>query len=147
MGQVIYHGKDSLFQELQTGYPELLLLVTNGIRSSEGALRRACIECCQLYIHCSQGYQWLLNNKQATSFITFAILDQSNYVVAEACRLFSTLLTLHDRSLLHVMDPSSLIISILHPQCDEKQIISALDFCWEIVNIKAIEYMREKKLV
>ncbi|KAI9259964.1 hypothetical protein EDC94DRAFT_635351 [Helicostylum pulchrum] len=136
-----------MFQELQTSYPKLLLLVTSGIRSSEGALRRACIECCQLFIHCSQGYQWLLNNKQATSFITFAILDQSNYVVAEACRLFSTLLTLHDRSLLDVMDPSSLIISILHPQCDEKQIISALDFCWEIVNIKAVDYMREKKLL
>ncbi|KAI8077520.1 hypothetical protein BDF21DRAFT_439038 [Thamnidium elegans] len=120
--------------EKKTSYPKLLLLVTSGIRSSEGALRRACIEACQLFIHCSQGYQWLLNNKQATSFITFAILDQSNYVVAEACRLFSTLLTLNDQSLLDVMDPSSLIISILHPQCDEKQIISALDFCWEILH-------------
>lgn len=150
MGQVIYFGKTDMFKQLQDHYPKLLLLVTSGIRSSEGALRCACIEACKLFIQCPEGYAWLLNNKQATSFITFALLDQSNYVVAEACQLFSTLLKLNARSLLEAMDPSSLILSILHPDCDEKQIISALDFCWEIVNVKeqtALDYIREKKLV
>ncbi|KAI9365601.1 armadillo-type protein [Pilaira anomala] len=127
-----------MFKQLQDQYPKLLLLVTSGIRSSEGALRCACIEACKLFIHCPEGYAWLLHNKQATSFITFALLDQSNYVVAEACQLFSTLLKVNAHSLLEAMDPSSLILSILHPDCDEKQIISALDFCWEIVNLHPV---------
>jgi hypothetical protein len=150
MGQVILHGKSFMFQQLQADYPSLLVLVTSGIKSSEGALRRASIEACQLFIHCPDGYKWLLHNTQATSFIPFALLDQSNYVVAEACQLFATLLKLDAKELLDVMDPSSFIISILDPQCDEKQIISALEFCWAMVNIKqdnALDYIRSKKLV
>lgn len=139
-----------MFNQLLEQYPDLLHMVTSGITSSEGALRCSCIETCRLFIHCSEGYQWLLHNDQAISFITYALLDQSSYVVAEACQLFSTLLRLNAQDLLELMDPSTLIISILHLQSDQKQILSALDFCWAIVKIKeenAMIYIQTKKLV
>lgn len=125
-------------------------MISSGITSSEGALRCACIEACIQFIYCPEGSNWLLHNNHATSFITFALLDQSTYVVAQACQLFSTLLKLEQHDLLEIMDPSNLILSILHPQCDQKQIISALEFCWAVVNIKeasAMNYIRSKKLV
>jgi hypothetical protein len=150
IGQLIYHGKSTFFIQLQSHYPDLLSMISSGITSSEGALRCACIEACTLFIYCPEGHQWLLHNDHATSFITFALLDQSNYVVSQACQLFSTLLKLGATDLLSSMDPSTLILSILHPECDQKQIISALDFCWAVVNIKqesAMDYIRSKKLV
>ncbi|KAI7890041.1 armadillo-type protein [Mucor mucedo] len=149
LAQVIYYAP-FLFTDLQENYASLLTLITNGIKSSEGALRRASIEACRLFIHCPQGYKWLLHNTQATRVIPLALLDQSNYVVAEACQLFAALLTLDAKELLEVMDPSSFIISILDPHCDDKQVISALEFCWVMVNIQqpnALIYLRTKKLL
>ena len=125
-------------------------MLTDGIRSSEGALRCACIEACHLFIHCKEGYHWLLNNEQATLLITYSLLDQSNYVVSEVCQLYSTLLELNAQDLLEIMDPSNLVHSILYPQSDAKQILSALDFCWVVVNTEkenAMIYMTSKKLV
>lgn len=146
---MIYHAH-FLFAQLQVDYPSLLNLITSGIKSSEGALRRASVEACHLFSHCHGGYQWLLDNTQATSVIPFALLDQSNYVVAEACQLFATLITLDAKELLDIMDPSSFITSILDPHYDDKQVISALEFCWAMVNIRqenALVYIRSRKLV
>lgn len=139
-----------LFKDLQDNYSNLLTLITHAIKSSEGALRRASIEACRLFIHSKPGYQWLLDNTQATRVIPLALLDQSNYVVAEACQLFAALLTLDAKELLEVMDPSAFIISILDPHCDDKQVISALEFCWAMVNIQqphTLVYLRTQKLV
>ncbi|KAI8642330.1 armadillo-type protein [Parasitella parasitica] len=138
LGQLIRYGKDSLFQELKSGHPDLLAMVTTGIKSNEATLRCACIEVCRLFLWCDEGRGWLLHNKKATSMIPFALLDQSSYVVAEACQLFAALLTLKSEELLQLMDPSELIRSILIQSSlgtgDQKQILSAMDFCWAILH-------------
>jgi hypothetical protein len=149
MGQLVHYGKDSIFSELQCYYPELLTMVTDGIKSSEAALRCACIEACRLFLWCPLGHAWLLNNQKATLLITYAILDQSSYVVSQACQLFSTVLKLNTHDLLDIVDPSALIQSILQPSGDQRQLLSALDFCWELVRSKdtALQYIRSRKLV
>ncbi len=148
VGRVVYYGKSSMFDQLKEQYNELLDMITSGITSSEGALRYSCIETCRLFIHCKEGYDWLLSTNN--QHISYALLDQSSYVVTEACKLFSTCIRLNQKDLLELMDPSNLMISILNLQSDQKQILSALDFCWAIVNIKeenALIYIRSKKLV
>lgn len=150
MGQLVHYGQDRIFSELQHDYPELLIMVTDGIKSSEAALRCACIEACRLFLTCSKGHAWLLHNQKAALLITYAILDQSSYVVSQACQLFSTVLKLSTHDLLDIMDPSPLIQSILvQPGGDQKQLLSALDFCWELVCTKenALQYIQSKKLV
>lgn len=150
LGQVVYHGKGVMFQQLVQQYPDLLELLTKGIKSSEGALRCASIEVCRLFIHCPDAYQWLSKNEQVITLVTYSLLDQSSYVVLEACKLFSTLISLNARDLLELMDPSKLVLSILHLDSDQSQILSLLDFCWAVVKIKeqnAMEYIRSKNLV
>ncbi|KAI7908207.1 armadillo-type protein [Cokeromyces recurvatus] len=150
MGQLIYYGKDDLFKELECDHSELLTMITKGITSSEAALRCACIEACRLFLACDHGQTWLLKNEETAYFIMLALLDQSSYVVAEACRLFSTLVEFNLTQLMQVMNPSNLIQNLLQPNGDPKQTLSALDFCWAIVNMKndnAIEYIRSKQLL
>ncbi|CEP11303.1 hypothetical protein [Parasitella parasitica] len=154
LGQLIHYGNDVLFEELESDHPDLLVMVTTGIKSNEAALRCACIEACRLFLWCDKGRNWLLNNEKATSLIPFALLDQSSYVVAEACQLFAALLTLKSDELLQLMDPSKLICSILTQSTlgtgDQKQVLSALDFCWTIVSLKdqnALAYIRSKQLL
>ncbi|KAF1800470.1 hypothetical protein FB192DRAFT_1380882 [Mucor lusitanicus] len=154
LGQLIHYGKDQLFQELASDYADVLAMITAGIKSNEAALRCACIEACRLFLRCDSGYTWLLSNDKATSFIPFALLDQSSYVVAEACQLFAALLTLESRELLQLMDPSELIRSILLQSTqgagDQKQILSALDFCWAIVALRdrnTLPYLQSKQLM
>ncbi|CAO0803180.1 unnamed protein product [Mucor circinelloides] len=154
LGQLIHYGKDELFQELASDYADVLAMITAGIKSNEAALRCACIETCRLFLWCDSGYRWLLGNEKATSFIPFALLDQSSYVVAEACQLFAALLTLKSDELLQLMDPSELIRSILLQSAqgvgDQKQILSALDFCWAIVALKdrnTLPYIQSKQLL
>ncbi|KAL9539350.1 hypothetical protein MBANPS3_010310 [Mucor bainieri] len=154
LGQLIHYGKDELFQELRSDYADVLAMITAGIKSSEAALRCACIETCRLFLRCESGYTWLLGNDKATSFIPFALLDQSSYVVAEACQLFAALLTLESDQLLQLMDPSELIRSILLQSTqgvgDQKQILSALDFCWAIVALRdpiTLPYLQSKQLI
>lgn len=154
LGQLIHYGKDGLFRELESNYADVLAMITAGIKSNEAALRCACIEACRLFLSCNSGYKWLLGNDKATSFIPFALLDQSSYVVAEACQLFAALLTLESDKLLQLMDPSELIRSILLQSAqgvgDQKQILSALDFCWAIVALRdrnALPYIQSKQMV
>lgn len=126
--------------------PTLLKVILDGITSSEASLRCACLESCRLFISCDQGKSWVAQHDERLSPVT--LLDQSSYVVAEACRLFSTVL--HVPELMTKMDPSALVLSLLRPQADQKQILSALDLCWELVSVQnqvALEYLRTRKLV
>ncbi|CAO3694828.1 unnamed protein product [Rhizopus stolonifer] len=79
---------------------------------SEPALRSSCLEACRHFILCPLGSKWLSNNQQATLYISLALLDQSHFVVVEACKLFSTCL-LSQNGLLVLLDPSDQIKAIL----------------------------------
>lgn len=139
LGQYVHYSRD--FQVSL----EMLNLIKDGITSSEAALRCACLEACRLFLSCEQGQSWL---NQQDKIIALALLDQSSYVVAEACKLFTKILELDD--LLIKMDPSSMITSLLLPQADQRQILAALDFCWELVSVKndtALKYIRTRNLV
>ncbi|KAI9483166.1 MAG: armadillo-type protein [Benjaminiella poitrasii] len=120
---------------LERDHHDLLILMTKGITSSEAALRCACIEACRSFLVCDQGQIWLLQNEEVTSFIMLALLDQSSYVVAEACRLFANLIEFNLTTLMDVMDPSNLIRHLLQPgTADSKQTVAALDFCWTLLH-------------
>ncbi|OBZ83108.1 hypothetical protein A0J61_08840 [Choanephora cucurbitarum] len=151
MGQLVYYGGNDWFQSLKR-FPDLLGLINLGIRSSEAALRCACIETCRLFVWDKEGSrQWLIDNKEAASFIMYTILDQSQFVVSETSQLFATLLRLRVDQLLVMMDPTDLIRSILLSN-ENHQVLSALDFCWTLVSMKdgdlyVLEFIRSKKLM
>lgn len=148
LGQLVNFGHCPIFQDLQT-YPELLKMVTTGLRSSEPALRSSCLEACRYFILCPSGSNWLSNDQQATLYISLALLDQSHFVVVEACRLFSTCL-LSQNELLVLLDPSDQIKAILAIQSNPSQLMASLELCWSIVNVKkswTLDYLHQTRLV
>lgn len=147
MGHFIKAG--GRFEQLEQDYPDLLDLVTTGLRSSEPALRCSCLQACTSFVSCERGQNWLYNNQQATSFIALALLDQSRYVVSEACRLFTILLMIKS-PVSDVLDPSAQIKSILSVHTNPSQVTAALEFCWSIINQKdpiTLDYLHRTQLV
>ncbi|KAI8991810.1 armadillo-type protein [Mycotypha africana] len=164
LGQFVHHGRDPIFTliDIDDNNTHLLKIVIDGLTSSEPILRFSCLEACRHFLWCEKSQLWLMRNQKVTTLIAYAILDQSTYVVAEACHLFSDLLQLDKReTMLQLVDPSDLIRSILYQQDNgnatvaargenEQQVISALDFCWSIVNLKShagLEYLRSRHLL
>lgn len=147
MGQVVYFGRSSTFMSLEGHHPELLRMITGGLRSSEPALRWSCLQACKLFVSCDEGQRWLCDNKEAASLITLALLDQSAYVVSEACRLFLTLLVLKS-PLVDILDPAEQIKSILSSSSNPSQVMAALEFCWSMVSSEAtLDYLHRTRLV
>ncbi|KAG1350294.1 hypothetical protein G6F62_003322 [Rhizopus arrhizus] len=147
MGQVVHFGRSSTFICLERDHPELLRMITGGLRSSEPALRCSCLQACKLFVSCDEGQRWLCDNKEAASLITLALLDQSAYVVSEACRLFLTLLILKS-PLVDVLDPAEQIKSVLSISSNPSQVMAALEFCWSMVSSEeTLDYLHRTRLL
>lgn len=142
LGYYVYYSHD------EEAMRQCLPLVTEGITSSEASLRCACLEACRLLFLASPEE----HGETLYAAIMLAWLDQSSYVVAEVCKLFvAVLVEKKDKVLVEKLDPSALMLQLLRPHGgDQKQTLSALDLCWELVreqNVIALEYIRGRKLV
>ncbi|KAI8877524.1 hypothetical protein K501DRAFT_230121 [Backusella circina FSU 941] len=149
VGQMVRYGGSEIFSQMENSHRSFLTVITLGLRASEAALRCASLEACRYFVGCERGADWLLHNEHANTFISIALLDQSSYVVTEACKLFSFLLDF--KILCHRMDPSKQIKQTLQQvQLEQGQLMSSLEFCWTIVNTRSdasLAYLRETELL
>ncbi|KAI8342708.1 armadillo-type protein, partial [Chlamydoabsidia padenii] len=132
-------GDNDLFVQLEQHHNSLLTLMVSGLRTSEPALRFACLEACQGLIQIPLGINWLLQNDKVKSFIALSLMDESIYVVTQGCRFYLALMEQEKQSiqceqLCQHMDPSVPIKHFLEQQDHSALLMAALEFCWTFAN-------------